>query len=214
VILQSFGGITSHNPHDIALEACSPPRMPRELGLCVAPQRRCLAESGCRPIQATATTRGHAARHDTGGPYRPWSIQSRVRRAFRRAGPDAQPVRGALVRGLRTRPAAHLRYRARQLQRECVHPDEARGPRIDGDVAAIRRWRRKRNPHGRGEKALRNSSRSSTARWTRHNEPQRSVLAGSTGMAAKSSLTSVACCRRAGFGFPSRVSLSSCASIS
>ena len=94
--------------------------MPRELGSCIAPQRRCLAESGCRPIQATATTRGHAARHDTGGPYRPWSIQSRVRRAFRRAGPDAQPVRGALVRGLRTRPAAHLRYRARQLQRECV----------------------------------------------------------------------------------------------
>lgn len=28
-------------------------------------------------------------------------IQSRVRRAFRRAGPDAQPVRGALVHGLR-----------------------------------------------------------------------------------------------------------------
>lgn len=34
------------------------------------------------------------------------TIQSRVRRAFRRAGPDAQPVRGALVHGLRhTRPS-------------------------------------------------------------------------------------------------------------
>ena len=29
------------------------------------------------------------------------ALQSRVRRAFRRAGPDAQPVRGALVHGLR-----------------------------------------------------------------------------------------------------------------
>jgi integrase/recombinase XerC len=34
------------------------------------------------------------------------TIQSRVRRAFRRAGPDAQPVRGALVHGVE----AHLRH--------------------------------------------------------------------------------------------------------
>ncbi|MBN2447639.1 MAG: hypothetical protein JXO22_12975 [Phycisphaerae bacterium] len=33
------------------------------------------------------------------------TIPSRVRSAFRRAGPDAQPVRGALVHGLR-----HLRH--------------------------------------------------------------------------------------------------------
>jgi integrase/recombinase XerC len=36
------------------------------------------------------------------------TIQSRVRRAFRRAGPDAQPVRGALVHGLRHTYATEL----------------------------------------------------------------------------------------------------------
>jgi len=36
------------------------------------------------------------------------TVQSRVRRAFRRAGPDAQPVRGALVHGLRHTYATEL----------------------------------------------------------------------------------------------------------
>jgi site-specific recombinase XerD len=36
------------------------------------------------------------------------TIQSRVRRAFRRAGPDAQPIRGALVHGLRHTYATEL----------------------------------------------------------------------------------------------------------
>jgi integrase-like protein len=36
------------------------------------------------------------------------TIQSRVRRAFRRAGPDAQPVRGALMHGLRHTYATEL----------------------------------------------------------------------------------------------------------
>lgn len=36
------------------------------------------------------------------------TIQSRVRRAFRRAGPEAQPVRGALVHGLRHTYATEL----------------------------------------------------------------------------------------------------------
>ena len=36
------------------------------------------------------------------------TLQSRVRRAFRRAGPDAQPVRGALVHGLRHTYATEL----------------------------------------------------------------------------------------------------------
>jgi hypothetical protein len=36
------------------------------------------------------------------------TIQSRVRRAFRRAAPDAQPVRGALVHGLRHTYATEL----------------------------------------------------------------------------------------------------------
>lgn len=36
------------------------------------------------------------------------TIQSRVWRAFRRAGPDAQPVRGALVHGLRHTYATEL----------------------------------------------------------------------------------------------------------
>jgi integrase/recombinase XerC len=39
------------------------------------------------------------------------TIQSRVRRAFRRAGPDAQPVRGALVHGLRHTYATELEVR-------------------------------------------------------------------------------------------------------
>jgi integrase len=39
------------------------------------------------------------------------TIQSRVRRAFRRAGPDAQPVRGALVHGLRHTFACRLKMR-------------------------------------------------------------------------------------------------------
>ncbi|HZE15462.1 MAG TPA: tyrosine-type recombinase/integrase, partial [Mycobacterium sp.] len=36
------------------------------------------------------------------------TIQSRVRRAFRRAGPNAQPVHGALVHGLRHTYATEL----------------------------------------------------------------------------------------------------------
>jgi site-specific recombinase XerD len=36
------------------------------------------------------------------------TVQSRVRKAFRRAGPDAQPVRGALVHGLRHTYATEL----------------------------------------------------------------------------------------------------------
>ena len=36
------------------------------------------------------------------------TIQSLIRRAFRRAGPDAQPVRGALVHGLRHTYATEL----------------------------------------------------------------------------------------------------------
>jgi len=36
------------------------------------------------------------------------ALQSRVRRAFRRAGPDAQPVRGALIHGLRHTYATEL----------------------------------------------------------------------------------------------------------
>ena len=36
------------------------------------------------------------------------ALQSRVRRAFRQAGPDAQPVRGALIHGLRHTYATEL----------------------------------------------------------------------------------------------------------
>ena len=43
-----------------------------------------------------------------GGRITRGTIQSRVRRAFRRAGPDAQPVRGALVHGLRHTYATEL----------------------------------------------------------------------------------------------------------
>ena len=43
-----------------------------------------------------------------GGRITRGTIRSRVRRAFRRAGPDAQPVRGALVHGLRHTYATEL----------------------------------------------------------------------------------------------------------
>jgi integrase/recombinase XerC len=43
-----------------------------------------------------------------GGRITRGTIQSRVRRAFRRAGPGAQPVRGALVHGLRHTVATEL----------------------------------------------------------------------------------------------------------
>jgi integrase len=84
------------------------------------------------------------------------TIQSRVRRAFRRAGSDAQPVRG----GTRPRAAAHLRDGTGQLQCQRVHADETPRPRIDGDFTALRRWRRTRNPSRRSPKpALRARSR-------------------------------------------------------
>ena len=52
------------------------------------------------------------------------TLQSRVKRAFRRAGPDAQPVRGALVHGLRHTYATE-RWKASTTcsvsANECVH---------------------------------------------------------------------------------------------
>jgi hypothetical protein len=57
------------------------------------------------------------------------TMQSRVRRVFR-AGPDAQPVRGA-------RTAAHVRNGIGQLPSECVHAEEAARPRIDGDPTTL-----------------------------------------------------------------------------
>ena len=41
VIFQSLGVITSHSPHDNALEACSPARTPRELGRVLLPTALC-----------------------------------------------------------------------------------------------------------------------------------------------------------------------------
>ena len=85
------------------------------------------------------------------------ALQSRVRRAFRRAGPDAQPVRGALVHGLRHTYATEL---ANSEVSVYTLMKPAR-PRVDGDLAALRHRRRTRNPHRRRAKpALRNDSRS------------------------------------------------------
>jgi integrase/recombinase XerC len=41
-------------------------------------------------------------------PTQPRSLQSRIKRAFKRAGPEAQPVPGALVYGLRHTYATEL----------------------------------------------------------------------------------------------------------
>jgi integrase len=89
------------------------------------------------------------------------TIQSRVRRAFRRAGPDAQPVHGALVHGLRHTYATELANS--DVSVYTLIANEAPGSRVDGDIAAIRRRRRTRNPGRRRAKpALRIYSRSPT----------------------------------------------------
>jgi len=49
------------------------------------------------------------------------TLQSRIRRAFKRAGPDAQPVPGALVHALRH---TYVRHRTRPLRRQRLYPDE------------------------------------------------------------------------------------------
>jgi integrase/recombinase XerC len=49
------------------------------------------------------------------------TLQSRIKRAFKRAGPDAQPVPGAL----RPWTAPHLRHRTRRLRRQRLHANEA-----------------------------------------------------------------------------------------
>ena len=81
------------------------------------------------------------------------------------AGPPRVPARGprrpAGARCPRARAAPHLRHRAGQLRGQRVYPDETPGPRVDGDITALRRRRRPRNPHRRRAKpALRNDSRS------------------------------------------------------
>jgi integrase/recombinase XerC len=75
-----------------------------------------------RAVRFPATTRSSSVRHGLsrwpanaplfvgrdGKRITRGTIQSRVRRAFRRAGPDAQPVQGALVHGLRHTYATEL----------------------------------------------------------------------------------------------------------
>jgi len=53
-------------------------------------------------------------------------LQSRIKRAIKRAGPDAQPVPGVLLNGLRNTYAT----RARQLRCQRLHANETARPRI------------------------------------------------------------------------------------
>ena len=62
------------------------------------------------------------------------TLQSRIKRAFKRAGPDARPVPGALVHGLRHTYAAG----ARDLRYQRLHTDETPWARVDDDIAALR----------------------------------------------------------------------------
>ena len=95
-----------------------------------------------------------------GGRITRGTIQSRVRRAFRRAGPDAQPVRGALVHGLRHTYATELA----NAEVSVYTLMKLLGHELDGHITTLRSRRRTRNPHRRRPKpALRRYSRSPTS---------------------------------------------------
>src|SRR5258708_2161885 len=80
------------------------------------------------------------------------TLQSRIKRAFKRAGPDAQAVPGALVHGLRHTYATEL-----ELGRERLYVDEIARPRIHDNLAAVRRCSGHRNTERRSTKsAVRN----------------------------------------------------------
>ena len=64
-------------------------------------QRRSLA-----PVSLASAVR--AVRRRDGEQITRGTLQSRIKRAFKRAGPDAQPVPGALVHGLRHTYATEL----------------------------------------------------------------------------------------------------------
>ena len=70
------------------------------------------------------------------------TLESRVRRAVRPAGPDAQPVRGAMVHGLRRTFATELVG----AEISVYTPMKLR-PRINGHRAALHHRRRPRDPH-------------------------------------------------------------------
>jgi integrase/recombinase XerC len=77
------------------------------------------------------------------------TIQSRVRRAFRRAGPDAQPVRGALVHGLRHTYATELansEVSVYALMKLLGHESMATSQRYVADAARETRTAAAQNP--------------------------------------------------------------------
>ena len=68
--------------------------------------------------------------------------------------PARRPRRAARARRSRARAAPHLRHRTGQLQCQRLRADEAPGPRVDGHITELRRRRRARNPHRRGQNPL------------------------------------------------------------
>jgi integrase/recombinase XerC len=74
------------------------------------------------------------------------TIQSRVRRAFRRAGPDAQPVRGALVHGLRHTELANSEVSVYTLMKLLGHESMATSQRYVAGAARETRTAAAQNP--------------------------------------------------------------------
>jgi integrase len=65
------------------------------------------------------------------------TLQPRIKRAFKRAGPDAQPVPGALVHGLRHTYATEL---ANSDQSMCLGPLRGTGPYAVPSLTRRRGW--------------------------------------------------------------------------
>ena len=113
-----------------------------------------LGGTGAVPV-GRGTRRYSSAATANGSPAAPCS------RGWDPRVPAGRPRRPAGARCPRARAAPHLRHRAGQLRGQRVHADEAVGARVDGDITALRRRRRPRNPHRRRPKpALWNDSRS------------------------------------------------------
>ena len=109
--------------------------------------RRCKAQSGRRGFRPIAMARtiplfvGRDAERITRG-----TLQSRIKRAFKRAGPDAQPVPGALVHGLRHTYATELAgsdVSVYTLMKLLGHPPNRRHPPND----QLPRRSPRRRPH-------------------------------------------------------------------
>jgi integrase/recombinase XerC len=100
---------------------------------------------GRRMSRAQAYRNGPHGRRSSSAAMANGTLQSRIKRAFRRAGPAAQPVPGALVHGLRHTYC----HRAGCLARQRLHPHEIAWPRINDNIATLLYCREHRHPERR-----------------------------------------------------------------